>query len=141
MVDPITIEVLAGGAKIGGGILGAIRARRRGEFLGKGYDEQAAILKFRANRKIRQSAGEIVADTGGRGTNIESTMDLVFDDLFNNSAQRVAQQQQQWTQASRARVTGREQGIGEIGKGVGQAFGGIMKTAKGLDGSDPEDKK
>lgn len=125
MVKPVTIAAAAASissvAKIGAGVLGSIRAKRRGEFKAKQYEEQARIIGFLGKRKQTKAVGALQAQAGARGTTVSS--DVLFDNLFDSALEKVGQQQQAWTQATQARITGETQGQQALGAGFGGAIG------------------
>ncbi len=132
MVEPATLAIASGGlsavSKIGAGIFGSIRAKRRGEFLAKQYEEQARIIGFLGKRQQTKAVGAIQAQAGARGTSL--TSDDLFDNLFDSALKRVGQQQQAWTQATQARITGEVQSQQALGGGFGGALGSLASTGQ-----------
>jgi hypothetical protein len=132
MVEPITMAAIAGGAssigKMAAGVLGAIRAKRRGAFFEDMYNEQARIVGFFGKRKQRKETGALISAAGARGTTLSS--DVLMDNLFDNALSKVSQQQDLWNRALQAKMTAAAQAEESLAKGFGAALGGGLATGK-----------
>jgi hypothetical protein len=125
MVDPATAAMAAKATvDFAKGIFGAIAAKRRANYVSKQLQEQDKMISIQWNRKATDEATKVIGTLGDRGIGFSgSSLDLVLDTSFDVLLQKQAQKRQIRAEIAKTQVTGSEQALASLGKGVGDATG------------------
>jgi hypothetical protein len=125
MVDPATAAALAKmSVDFGKAMFGAIAAKRRANYVSKQLQEQDKMISIQWNRKATDEATKVIGTLGDRGIGFSgSSLDLVLDTSFDVLLQKQAQKRQIRAEIAKTQVTGSEQALASLGKGLGDATG------------------